>query len=76
MVDGGISMGKTYYQIIAFYDGNKTAREIITDVIVRKNLKVVGTSGRLPLLINSILQSSDLDKLQRCTTADKERTSK
>lgn len=36
MVDGGISMGKTYYQIIAFYDGNKTAREIMTDVIVRK----------------------------------------
>ena len=29
-------MGKTYYQIIAFYDGNKTAREIMTDVIVRK----------------------------------------
>ena len=36
MVDGGILMGKTYYQIIAFYDGNKTAREIMTDVIVRK----------------------------------------
>lgn len=35
-LDGGISMGKTYYQIIAFYDGNKTAREIMTDVIVRK----------------------------------------
>ena len=34
-------MGKTYYQIIAFYDGNKTAREVMTDVIgrkVRKNL--------------------------------------
>ena len=35
-------MGKTYYQIIAFYDGNKTAREIMTEVIivrkVRKNL--------------------------------------
>ena len=29
-------MGKTYYQIIAFYDGKKTAREIMTDVIVRK----------------------------------------
>ena len=29
-------MGKTYYQIIAFYDGNKTAREVMTDVIVRK----------------------------------------
>jgi len=28
MVAGGISMGKTYYQIIAFYDGNKTARKI------------------------------------------------
>ena len=36
MVDGGISMGKTYYQVIVFYDGNKTAREIMTDVIVRK----------------------------------------
>ena len=36
MVDEGISMGKTYYQIIAFYDGNKTAREIMTEVIVRK----------------------------------------
>ena len=29
-LDGGISMGKTYYQIIVFYDGNKTAREIMT----------------------------------------------
>jgi hypothetical protein len=32
MVDEGISMGKTYYRIIAFYDGNKTAREIMTEV--------------------------------------------
>ncbi len=29
-------MGKTYYQIIAFYDGNKTVREVMTDVIARK----------------------------------------
>ena len=35
-LDGGISMGKTDYQIIVFYDGNKTAREIMTEVIVRK----------------------------------------
>jgi len=29
MVDGGISMRKTCYQIIAFFDGNKTASEIM-----------------------------------------------